>query len=311
MKSGEILSFGIGVAIVKEKGEAKETSKDSLFKFISSERIEGDVWKWTWGSLLSAFKSGDNFQIGYDDWDKEILLKNQLKSSNKRLALVTVELEAGKTYDVGLGDDWNGTLDNSVWLTPSRQAGNKFYNSDKKIMSFFAGFNGAVYPIDSIPSDSGRGDTSSTEEEVDTLPGVYGDVGESWRLRFTDRIHSPSGGKDSVVLFCNLKELGCEASSAEFKSNAINHESINLTIPSGKTYGYCVIAAADIPEDDGLIGNYSRGDCQFTGEDNESSIFWGYEVNGEIVAFQMIWVPYSVSLPKVMARAVLGCMRMK
>jgi hypothetical protein len=305
MLNGDIKPCGKYLVVVSPGQIVTTPTKDSVFLQVSKTPVGvgTDVWSVTFGSLVSALvpKTGtaNPFTEGYDDWSAPILMGLQPKSANNRLFLVTKQLAAGAIYDVGLGKLWKGTDTASTWLTKSEQAGNRLYNVRKNIMSFYLGYNGTAYPIDSIPADSGRGNVVVPPVVVDTThPYVYGDAKDThWRVGFTDIIHSLNGGKDSVIVFCSLHGLeACSTSVAVMTTKIPTLPSINLTVPAGKLYGYAVIALADIPNDIGLVWNYYRGACSQT--DNSSSSYWSYTENSVITNFQATIVNYGAALSK-------------
>ncbi|MDD5527468.1 MAG: hypothetical protein PHO56_00640 [Patescibacteria group bacterium] len=313
MKSGVIQKCGIYIITVSSRIVQPTTTKDSVFMFLSSTPVGAgtNVFSITFGTLVLAVTPASGvsnpFQEGYEGWSVIALLNNEPKSANGRLFQVTQSLEGGKFYDVGLGKTWNGTDNSSVWLSPVEQAGNRYYNpaANKHIMSFYVGYNGYPYPLDSIPADSGRGTIVTPPVTIDTThPGTYGDVGANWRVRFQEVIHSNvAGGLDSVIIFCSLHGLeACSTSTVLMQTNITGKSQINMTRLAGKLYAYAIVAIAEISNADGLIWNYTWGTCAQS--DNSGSNYWSYAVNGVVTAFQGKWAQnYSVSLPKKAAGA--------
>jgi hypothetical protein len=175
--------------------------------------------------------------------------------------VIELTLEPGKSYGIRLGLD---PVKNR-FLKYQEIAGNRFASLSERIFRFDAGNDYIARPEG---DGFGTNFIDTTSNGNDSLPGVYGDTGEDWQLRFENILHVSE--PDSVIIYFNYSDIACQTYPGFVEATFYGEEEPdtleNVRFNAEKDVGWVTLPMADLQQEV-LFHRRGRGQCYlpFTG----------------------------------------------
>ena len=222
----------------------------SVFVYLGSTKIIDGVYQVNMGQDVNKASGISPFFVGMNDWESPAYISGATpKNSAGTYYVVSKNLAAGSVYTWNGGTCWQGKTSSSTqWYGTTTLMYDKYFRSTLNgaplsICAGFLGYNGYLYPIDSIPADSGR--TSIAPVVDSTIPGVYGDAGVNGKFRFTDIKHV--GGLDSIVIYANTRSLSGSVGSAIVLVTNRAIPNVGMVVLANTNWATATIAVANMP----------------------------------------------------------------
>ncbi len=277
----------------------------NVFVFLGSTVASPGVWQVSIGQDVDRCPGNTSFFAGMDNWNSPIGVNSSTPKNSAGTYYITKKnLVSGVFYTWNGGTLWEGlNATTTQWYGATVLATDRYFKANFQgrtlgVCVGFMGYNGYLYPVDSIPVDSGR---TSISPAIDSIPGTYGDAGINGKIRFTDLKHF--SGLDSVIIYARIDSIGCSGNSVVAVTNMTTSNVVMTVLPTNSRWASAVIAVADMPIE-GLKWNISRGTCiqDATGSKYAYSgiapfTYWGK------------WFIYQQSLAKKSAITTTECMQ--